>query len=376
VHAELSVQEVDGRPVVKATGADGTIALPALWLRERTQAPDQLDLVTGQRLFDPHRLPADLELVEARLDGGALVVAFSDGHREALGVEVLLGCLTPADGCPPPRPWRSDLVRPPLHDWSALDADAGLRAALHDLIAYGVVVIDGAPTAPGTVLEVAGRLGYVRDTNFGRLFDVRTVPGSNDLAYRAVALGPHTDNPYREPVPGIQLLHCLVNETTGGQSTLVDALAVTEQLAVDDPEALWLLRTVPVTFRFRDADTELVTQRAVVAVDDTGAITGLHYSPRLDHLPLLPEAELVAYQRARRRLAELVVDPAFELRFVLAPGQVLVFANDRVLHGRTGFDPQEGSRHLQGCYIDHDAPRSRYRVLIRERAGTRAGSEV
>lgn len=370
MHAELSVRDVSGRPVVEVTGSDGTVALPALWLRERSQAPDQLDLVTGQRLFDPHRLPADLALVEARLDDGALEVAFSDGHREAFAVQVLLGSLASGDSCPPPRPWRSDLGRPPRHDWLALDADAGLRAALHDLIAFGVVVIDGAPTEPGTVLEVAGRLGYVRETNFGRLFDVRTVPGSNDLAYRAVALGPHTDNPYREPVPGIQLLHCLVNETTGGWSTLVDALAVTEQLAVDDAEALRLLRTVPVTFRFRDADTELVTRRTVVAVDDTGAITGLHYSPRLDHLPLRPEAELAAYQRARRRLAELLVDPAFELRFVLEAGQVLVFANDRVLHGRTGFDPQEGSRHLQGCYIDHDAPRSRYRVLARERAGS------
>ena len=363
------MREVDGRPVVEVTGPDGTVALPALWLRERSQAPDQLDQITGQRLFDPHRLPADLALVDARLDDGALVVAFSDGHREALAVEVLLGSLAPGDGCPPPRPWRSDLGRPPLHDWSALDTDAGLRAALHDLIAYGVVIVDGA-TEPDTVLDVAGRLGYVRETNFGRVFDVRTVPGSNDLAYRAVALGPHTDNPYREPVPGIQLLHCLVNETTGGWSTLVDALAVTGQMAVDDPDALRLLRTVPVTFHFRDADTELVTQRAVVAVDDVGAITGLHYSPRLDHLPLRPEAELVAYQRARRRLAELLVDPAFELRFVLERGQVLVFANDRVLHGRTGFDPQEGGRHLQGCYIDHDAPRSRYRVLTRERAGS------
>ena len=86
MHAELSVREVDGRPVVEVTGPDGTVALPALWLRERSQAPDQLDLVTGQRLFDPHRLPADLALVEARLDDGALVVAFSDGHREALAV--------------------------------------------------------------------------------------------------------------------------------------------------------------------------------------------------------------------------------------------------------------------------------------------------
>jgi gamma-butyrobetaine dioxygenase len=370
MRSELTVRDEGGRPVVELPGPDGTVALPALWLRERSEAPDQLDQVSGQRLFDPHRLPADLALVDARLDDGALLVVFSDGHREALAVDVLLASVPPGDDCPAPRPWRAELRRPPRHDWSALDADAGLRAALHDLIAYGVVVIDGAPTAVGTVLEVAGRLGHVRETNFGRVFDVRTVPGSNDLAYRAVALGPHTDNPYREPVPGIQLLHCLVNETTGGSSTLVDALAVTEQLGLDDPDALALLRTVPVTFRFRDADTELVAHRTVVAVDDTGAITGLHYSPRLDHLPLLPEAEIVAYQRARRRLADLLVDPAFELRFMLQPGQVLVFANDRVLHGRTAFDPQEGSRHLQGCYIDHDAPRSRYRVLARERAGS------
>ena len=112
--------------------------------------------------------------------------------------------------------------RRPRSTTGALDADASLRAALHDLIANGMIVVDGAPSE-GTVLDVAGRFGYVRETNFGRMFDVRTVPDSNDLAYRAMALGPHTDNPYREPVPGIQLLHCLVNETAGGLSTLVDA---------------------------------------------------------------------------------------------------------------------------------------------------------
>jgi gamma-butyrobetaine dioxygenase len=71
------------------------------------------------------------------------------------------------------------------------------------------------------------------------------------------------------------------------------------------------------------------------------------------------------FHRARRRLAELLADPAFEIRFLLNAGEAMVFSNDRVLHGRTGFDPQEGMRHLQGCYIDHDAPRSRYRVLRR-----------
>ncbi len=70
----------------------------------------------------------------------------------------------------------------------------------------------------------------MRGTNFGQIFEVHSQPDSNDLAYRAIALAPHTDNSYREPVPGIQLLRCLVNETSGGLSTLVDGLAATEAL--------------------------------------------------------------------------------------------------------------------------------------------------
>ena len=62
----------------------------------------------------------------------------------------------------------------------------------------------------------------------GAHFDVRSVPDACDLAYTALFLDPHTDNPYRSPVPGVQLLHCLVNETTGGLSTLVDGFAAAE----------------------------------------------------------------------------------------------------------------------------------------------------
>jgi gamma-butyrobetaine dioxygenase len=45
-----------------------------------------------------------------------------------------------------------------------------------------------------------------------------------------------------------------------------------------------------------------------------------------------------------------------------------MFDNCRLLHGRSAFDPSEGLRHLQGCYIDIDGPRSLYRVLRRRRA--------
>jgi gamma-butyrobetaine dioxygenase len=136
-------------------------------------------------------------------------------------------------------------------------------------------------------------------------------------------------------------------------------------LRVEDPEGFELLATVPVQFRFLDATDDLRYVRPVVQRDHAGQVTGLAYSPRLDYLPIMSTVGTRAYQRARHRLSELLVDPEFEVRFTLQPGEVEVFDNSRVLHGRTGFDPQEGNRHLQGCYIDGDAPRSRYRMLNR-----------
>lgn len=364
----FSVDDRAGRPVVTLCRDDVRTEVPALWLRERSRQPEQIDLISEQRLFDPHRLDPALSVVDARTDEGSLWVRFSDGHEESFALDVLAATIDPDDGVPDAIAWTSALGTPPRHDWRDVSTDDdALFAALHDFISHGTIVVHDSPTTDGTVLDIAHRFGYVRETNFGRMFDVRSVPDSNDLAYRSIGLGPHTDNPYREPVPGIQLLHCLVNETSGGWSTLVDAVAVTDRLRDEDPEAFELLCTVIVRFRFRDGDTDLVSRRPVVNRDHRGRVTGLQYSPRMDYVPLLSPGDMRAYQRARVRLAELLNDPANELRFALGAGEAMVFSNDRVLHGRTEFDPREGHRHLQGCYIDHDAPRSRYRVLARTR---------
>ena len=78
------------------------------------------------------------------------------------------------------------------------------------------------PAEEGRVLEVAGTFGFVRETNYGRLFDVRVRPDPNNLAFTSARITPHTDNPYRDPVPTLQLLHCLTNAAVGGDSGLID----------------------------------------------------------------------------------------------------------------------------------------------------------
>jgi gamma-butyrobetaine dioxygenase len=361
--------ETDPPRILVQAGAS-TLELPALWLRERCQDPVSLDPQTQQRLFDPHRLPDDLSLVgvEGAGDNRARL-SFSDGYSGEYELTRLAEELDRGDGLPREIPWRADLALERVSvDGRGLDSDEIRLAAVERFLTHGLVIIRNLATDPECILEVARRFGHVRETNFGRLFEVYSRPGSNDLAYRPVPLGAHTDNPYREPVPGVQLLHCLVNETTGGLSTLVDSLAVAEALREQDPEGLQLLASTPVRFRFIDANEELIERRPIVQRDVNGRITGVHYSPRLDYLPLLDATTTRRLQRARRRLSELFADPRFELRFPLRAGELMMFNNSRVLHGRTAYDPDEGRRHLQGCYIDLDGPRSLYRTLSRRLA--------
>ena len=359
VHAE------DGRTRVLLKKESQETELPALWLRARSPDPSQRDTVTGQRLMNPHLLPDDLHLLDARFENELLHLSFSDGFSGKFDPVELMQGTELTTGCPSPRPWLADTLALPQYRWPDLSNDAVLYRALKDFIELGFLLVNETPTEADAILTIAQRFGHVRTTNFGAFFEVYSRPDSNDLAYRPVALGPHTDNPYRTPVPGIQILQCLQNETSGGLSTLVDSLAVAEQVRREDPQGFDLLSRIPVRFEYRDASTQLVSVKPMIELDGQGHMTGVHYSPRLDDIPLMSTEDTRRYHVARKRLGVLFEDPQYELRIRLHAGEMMMFDNNRVLHGRTAFDPTEGHRQLQGCYVDRDGPRSTYRVLQR-----------
>lgn len=347
--------------------------LPARWLRERCPDAASLDPVSSQRFYNPSGLPEDLAVTRLVPCGPGLVeIGFSDGHvsRFALADIAAEAAAAPGrDGGIDPEPWDAGLSPQPRFAWPAAPSDRDLLDRTESFLRHGFVILEGVPRQDGAILEVARRFGFPRDTNFGTVFEVRSVPSAEDLAYSSLALAPHTDNPYRTPVPGIQLLHCLVNETSGGLSTLVDGLAVSEALRRDDPEAWDILTRTPVRFRFLSATAEHVAWAPLIELDAAGRFETIRVSPRLEYVPLAEPARLAAFYRARRALDRLLEAPGFTLRFRLADGDLMMFDNRRLLHGRTGFDPAEGHRHLQGCYIDIDGPRSLHRVLKR-RLGT------
>jgi gamma-butyrobetaine dioxygenase len=361
---ELVLERADG----------GAETLHPLWLRERCRDAASIDLRTQQRLKDPSDFDPELKLTAVSQPApGVFQVTFSDGHQASFSAADILEEAALAPGshdCPPPRLWDGTLRELPRVRWRAEPGESELAAWLESFLTCGFIIFEGVPTEPGMVLKVGARFGFTRETNFGALFDVRSTPDANDLAYTSMALDPHTDNPYRTPVPGIQLLHCLVNETSGGLSTLVDGFAVAQALRTREPEAFRILSTTPVRFKYIDIDTELTASAPPIELDVTGELRAIHFSPRLDFVPLYPRAQLEAYYRARRAFDQRLRAPDFEIRFLLEDGDLVMFDNCRLLHGRTGFDPAEGLRHLQGCYIDIDGPRSLYRVLRRRHART------
>ncbi len=341
-----------------------------LWLRERCKDAASMDLRTQQRLQDPSDLDLDLKVVALSQPArGVYKVTFSDGHEGTFSGDEILAEAALADNshdCPAPRLWDGKLAEFPRARWRADPSEGELLGWLESFLTFGFVIFEGVPTQPGTVLKVGSMFGFTRETNFGALFNVRSTPNATDLAYTSVPLDPHTDNPYRAPVPGIQLLHCLINETSGGLSTLVDGFAVAQRLRADDPRAFDVLASTPVRFRYVDADTELTASAVPIELDVTGGLKAIQFSPRLDFVPLFSPERLDTYYKARRLFDHRLRAPDHEIRFLLRTGDLVMFDNCRLLHGRTGFDPAEGLRHLQGCYIDIDGPRSRYRVLRRQ----------
>jgi gamma-butyrobetaine dioxygenase len=229
---------------------------------------------------------------------------------------------------------------------------------------YGFALLKNVPERDGAVLEVIKLFGYVRETNYGRLFDVKTIIDPNNLAYTNFGIGPHTDNPYRHPVPTLQLLHCLKSSARGGDSIVVDGFKVAENLREQYPDYFRWLSSVIVTFRFRDKNNWLEHTAPVISVYPNGSIERIRFNNRSVQPFRLPADDLYSFYEAYLCFARMLEEAQYQVRFRMLPGDLYVVDNERVLHARTSFDNESGERWLQGAYADKDSLYSKCRVLL------------
>ena len=349
--------------------------LYSFWLRDHCQMPQSRDPNNGQRLLNVGDIPGDLRIgqVELRADDQLAITFAPEGHVSVFNQAWLRAncyCLNAQfddRGEASKSLWSgaSFAAGLPAADYADYCADSRVkRDCLQAVKDLGFTLLRGVPCNDGRILEVIRSFGFCRETNYGQLFDVRSVVDPNNLAFSNLGLGCHADNPYRDPVPSVQLLHCLVSSTEGGDSVLVDGFKAAAILREESPEDFALLSRQYLNYRFADASTELHSRVPMIELDDRGQVIKVRYNNRsIDTIRLAP-ALMPAFYSAYRHYAEILERAELKLVFKMNPGDLVLFDNTRVMHARTGFSAG-GQRHLQGAYADLDGLYSTLAVLKR-----------
>lgn len=239
-----------------------------------------------------------------------------------------------------------------------------LRNWIQALLQHGVALISGAPARPGELARFAESIAPIYETNFGRIFDVQSKPNPNNAAYTSLGLELHVDLPNHPSPPDIQLLFCIANEAEGGDSTLADGLWIAERLRKESPQDFQVLTTLPIDFRFQDAEVDIRFKTPLIELSPQGDFIGIRFNNWIRDSLLLPPEEVETFYRAYQRLWKELRDERNHIQLRLQAGDLLAFDNRRVLHGRTAFTAT-GARHLQGCYLQRSMVESRLRILER-----------
>ena len=355
--------------VLTVTWADKTSTpFPTIWLRDN--CPSGLHSQTRERILDLLALDDAPVLCSARLEGDCAVLSYADGHVSHMPLP-LLSAHRPGQRATGPaaiaaRLWRADLGDAGLPRYPAtpiMEDDRALDTWMQATAAFGLTLVEHLENRVGAGVDVAERVGFLRRTNFGTTFEVINKPEPNNLAYTAIALPLHTDLPNQEVPPGYQFLHCLANEAKGGESVFADGFAMAEDLRAEDPAAFRQLCETPIPFRFHDGEADIQVYKPVITLDGSGQVMEIRYNAHLAGIFDMPFDTMPAYYRAYRAYMAKTRDPKYRLTLKLKAGEMVVFDNRRVLHGRASFDPATGFRHLHGCYVDRGEFSSRLRLL-------------
>jgi len=341
-----------------------------LWLRDNCPCSDCRH-PSGQRILETWQLDANIEIESYSISEAGLEVRWADPqqHVSHFSAQFLL-----ANSYDNPRiptdnihKWGSELTENlPSYDYNQVITEDNVKAQWLDAVTkYGIALLKNVPTEPGTILQVVDLFGYVRNTNYGELFEVISVEQAVNLAFTPIPLSLHTDNPYRNPVPTLQLLHCLEKAEHGGVTALADGFRAAEILREQNPKAFDLLSTQAVTFRFSSADAILEHTACMIELCANGEVSAVRINSRSLAPINLPFDMMQSYYSAYQELTAIIQGSACKVTLTLDRGELILFDNQRVLHGREV--QAVGARHLQGCYADRDGLRSTAALINKQR---------
>jgi gamma-butyrobetaine dioxygenase len=353
--------EVDGRP----------FDLHAMWLRDACTCAECRRPTSNERLFEASVISPDIALHSARTDSRVLHVRASDGHRIRVLVSWLIDHVQTSDRRASPalgrELWDATTAGIPLtFDFDVIDLEAERRIWLELLQGRGILSFGKNRYGERDLREVAAAIGPIRQTNYGDVWTIDATIEPVTAVDSERALRVHTDLPYLDNPPGVQLMMVENHGVEGGESTFVDGFAVAEYIRATDPDAWQLLTTIDFAYPFVREDIEMHGRAPLVGLHNNGEYALVRRAPDLVGAPFVSAHDTPKLYRAVHLWNGLLDGGKFERRARIGSGNVVVWDNHRILHGRTGFRlGSRGRRVLRGCYVDADHLRNEHALAIR-----------
>ncbi|XP_076441734.1 gamma-butyrobetaine dioxygenase-like [Babylonia areolata] len=363
---------------ITATWRDGSKSrFHSIWLRHNCHCSVCRQCHSTQRLTDPATLPHQITISHISVTETDLEIQWKgeDGHTGTIPLNYLHQNCYETDSLRRRREaGRLDKpvkTLPEVHYNDMIKDDTMVLRWLRQINEAGLSLLKGVPTDKSMIEKVAEYIGPVQHLIYGQAFDVISTPKPINVAYSNVELDFHMDLVYYESPPGLQFLHCLrLDEcVTGGESRFLDVFQVAEEFRETHPDHFTTLTMVPATFQKvhydRDYPVEMKCQRPHIVLNHYDEIVGVNWAPAFEGPLAVKQEDVMPYYAAYEAFAKAVKFSPHILEYQLKPGDLVIFNNRRILHGRRSFDLNGGVRHLWGCYINIDHFKNRVSVLTR-----------
>jgi len=363
-----SIKIIDSGKAIILSRKDGSrLRYHATWLRDNANDPKTRDKNNGQRLISVSDIPVNSYIKSASLDkkGKNITLNFLPKKKQIRFSASWLEKNVYDKRQNNSKVWihqdlktwsKTSLKHIPIINYKYAKSDKKLLLKwLKSLHSYGFAKIIGCEKKSGTVIKIAKLFGYVRETNYGKWFDVKSKLNAVNLAYTNLGLQAHTDNPYRNPVPTMQILHCLKSSTKGGDSKVIDGFKAALRLKKENKKYFNLLSKYCSRFEFKEKkNVHLKSRFPMIELSPDNELRAVHFNNRsIAPITDVPYNDMLDYYKAYRKFSSIIDDPDMAVTFKLIPGECFILDNTRVLHARTVYSGT-GSRWLQGCYADKD----------------------
>ncbi|XP_054442223.1 gamma-butyrobetaine dioxygenase [Pteronotus mesoamericanus] len=379
MHCAIQKAEVlDGAHLMQILWHDGTESFyPAVWLRDNCQCPNCYLDSAKARKFLVESLDVNIGIKDVSFDRKRVLITWPNEHysefeaewlkkrcfsqqaREKLQTELFF---------PECQYWGSELQLPTLNFGDVLISDEHAYKWLSSLKKVGIVRLTGASNKRGEVLKLGKRIGFLYLTFYGHTWQVQDKIDANNVAYTTGKLSFHTDYPALHHPPGVQLLHCIKQTVTGGDSEIVDGFNVCRKLKEKNPRAFQILSSTFVDFTdigVDYCDFSVQSKHKIIELDDKGQVVRINFNNATrDTIFDVPVEKVQPFYTALKEFVDLMNCKGSKFTFKMNPGDVITFDNWRLLHGRSSYEAgTEITRHLEGAYADWDVVMSRLRIL-------------